>query len=55
MWTQIARHITQTTEKPFEIEKSHPVSGGCINQGYAVSGNGLIYFVKINQANHALS
>ena len=51
MWTQIARHITQTTEKPFEIEKSHPVSGGCINQGYAVSGNGLIYFVKINQAN----
>ncbi|MFM7475077.1 MAG: fructosamine kinase family protein [Microcystis aeruginosa] len=39
------------TEKPFEIEKSHPVSGGCINQGYAVSGNGLIYFVKINQAN----
>ncbi|MBD2622315.1 fructosamine kinase family protein [Microcystis flos-aquae FACHB-1344] len=51
MWTQIARHITQTTEKPFEIEKSHPVSGGCINQGYAVTGNGLIYFVKINQAN----
>lgn len=51
MWTQIARHIAQTTEKPFEIEKSHPVSGGCINQGYAVSGNGLIYFVKINQAN----
>ena len=51
MWTQIARHIAQTTEKPFEIEKSHPVSGGCINQGYAVSGNSLIYFVKINQAN----
>ena len=51
MWTQIARHITQTTEKPFEIEKSRPVSGGCINQGYAVTGNGLIYFVKINQAN----
>ena len=51
MWTQIARHFTQTTEKPFEIENSHPVSGGCINQGYAVSGNGLIYFVKINQAN----
>lgn len=51
MWTQIARHIAQTTEKPFEIEKSRPVSGGCINQGYAVSGNGLIYFVKINQAN----
>ncbi|CCI16252.1 conserved hypothetical protein [Microcystis aeruginosa PCC 9806] len=51
MWTQIARHITQTREKPFEIEKSRPVSGGCINQGYAVSGNGLIYFVKINQAN----
>ncbi|MCA2699691.1 MAG: fructosamine kinase family protein [Microcystis sp. M090S1] len=51
MWTQIARHIAQTTEKPFEIEKSRPVSGGCINQGYAVTGNGLIYFVKINQAN----
>ncbi|NCS21056.1 MAG: fructosamine kinase family protein [Microcystis aeruginosa G11-06] len=33
------------------MEKSRPVSGGCINQGYAVTGNGLIYFVKINQAN----
>ncbi|MFM7475076.1 MAG: fructosamine kinase family protein, partial [Microcystis aeruginosa] len=33
------------------MSKGFSVSGGCINQGYAVSGNGLIYFVKINQAN----
>lgn len=50
MWNQIARHIAEVTEKPFDIEKTRSVSGGCINQGYSVMGHGSIYFVKINDA-----
>ncbi|HAC63580.1 MAG TPA: hypothetical protein DCF68_08580 [Cyanothece sp. UBA12306] len=50
MWTQIAEHITQTTGRNFEIKKQRSVSGGCINQGYALTGEEVTYFVKINQA-----
>lgn len=50
MWTQIAEQITQATGKSFQIEKTRPVSGGCINQGYAVSDSEQTYFVKVNSA-----
>jgi fructosamine-3-kinase len=50
MWDRIAEQISQMTGKPFSIEKTRPVSGGCINQGYSVSGDGQTYFVKINDA-----
>lgn len=58
MWTEIAQHITKKTEREFSINNRRPVSGGCINQGYAVSdgdafGKGKAlrtYFVKLNQA-----
>ena len=50
MWTQIAEHISQVTEEEFKVEKHRSVSGGCINQGYALTGNGLTYFVKVNHA-----
>lgn len=50
MWKQIAREISQATETSFEIENTHSVGGGCINQAYKVSGNGSSYFVKFNQA-----
>jgi fructosamine-3-kinase len=50
MWTQIAEHISQATDTNFAIENRRSVSGGCINQGYALTGNGATYFVKINQA-----
>lgn len=50
MWTAIAQQISQAIQQPFEIEQKRSVSGGCINQGYTVSGKGLSYFVKINQA-----
>ena len=49
MWTQIAAHISQTQPK-FEIVSHRPVSGGCINQGYAVSDGKRAYFVKLNEA-----
>lgn len=50
MWNQIADRISQVSSTKFQVESSRSVSGGCINQGYAVTGNGLTYFVKINQA-----
>lgn len=50
MWNQIAEQIKQATGKPFQVENTRPVSGGCINQGYAVSSGEQTYFIKINNA-----
>lgn len=50
MWTQIAQQIAQATEQEFSVQNHRSVSGGCINQGYAVSNGKLSYFVKLNQA-----
>lgn len=50
MWNQIAEHISQVTKETFRIDNRRSVSGGCINQGYALKGENSVYFVKINQA-----
>jgi fructosamine-3-kinase len=50
MWTQIAQAITEATGQDFAIANTKSVGGGCINQGYQVSGNSTEYFVKLNQA-----
>jgi fructosamine-3-kinase len=50
MWTDIAQHISQATGKEFSVNNHRSVSGGCINQGYAVTGNDHTYFVKLNSA-----
>ena len=50
MWNEIAREISQVTREKFTIDNHRSVSGGCINQGYKVTGNGCTYFVKLNQA-----
>ncbi len=50
MWTQIAEQISRVTGEKFQIDDRRSVSGGCINQGYALTGNNCTYFVKINQA-----
>ena len=50
MWKEIGDRISQVTGKSFEIESHRSVSGGCINQGYKVTGNGQTYFVKLNRA-----
>ncbi|MGK7892721.1 MAG: fructosamine kinase family protein, partial [Xenococcus sp. (in: cyanobacteria)] len=39
------------TNTSFEVSNTRSVGGGCINQGYKVSGNDRDYFVKVNQAN----
>ncbi|MDF5722181.1 MAG: fructosamine kinase family protein [Rhizonema sp. PD37] len=50
MWTEIDAHISQVTGEEFHSLHRRSVSGGCINQGYAVCCDQLTYFVKINQA-----
>ena len=50
MWTEIEAHISQVTGEKFYSSQRGSVSGGCINQGYAVSDGQRTYFVKLNQA-----
>lgn len=50
MWTQITDHISNITGKSFFVNNSRSVSGGCINQGYAISSDTDTYFVKLNSA-----
>lgn len=50
MWTQIDARITQLTGEKFISSQQRSVSGGCINQGYAISDGQRTYFVKLNQA-----
>ena len=50
MWDKIAAHISEATGDTFSIENRRSVSGGCINQGYAISSSARTYFAKINQA-----
>nr|WP_228014285.1 fructosamine kinase family protein [Fortiea sp. LEGE XX443] len=50
IWTEIDAHISQVTGEKFHTQQRHSVSGGCINQGYAVSNAEITYFVKLNQA-----
>ncbi|BAZ42835.1 hypothetical protein NIES4101_88050 [Calothrix sp. NIES-4101] len=50
MWTEIDSHISQVTNNQFETRQKKTVSGGCINQGYAISNGQCTYFVKLNQA-----
>ncbi|HEY9815150.1 MAG TPA: fructosamine kinase family protein [Candidatus Obscuribacterales bacterium] len=50
MWTDIATHISQTTDSPFQVKHHRPVGGGCINQAYALDGGDRAFFVKLNQA-----
>ncbi|BCL36883.1 fructosamine kinase family protein [Nostoc sp. MS1] len=50
MWTEIDVHISRVIGEKFQSQQRRSVSGGCINQGYAVSDRTLTYFVKLNQA-----
>ncbi|MCC3408024.1 MAG: fructosamine kinase family protein [Microcoleus sp. PH2017_10_PVI_O_A] len=53
MWHKIAAHISETTGESFSIDNRRSVSGGCINQGYAINSSTRTYFAKINQASQA--
>lgn len=49
-WSEISHNISRVTGKAFTVNQSRSVSGGCINQGYAISSDTDTYFVKLNQA-----
>ena len=51
MWDNIAARISEVTGEKFSIDSRRSVSGGCINQGYAISSSSSrTYFAKINEA-----
>ncbi|MFM6155096.1 MAG: fructosamine kinase family protein, partial [Sphaerospermopsis kisseleviana] len=50
MWQEIDHHISQVTGQKFQTSQHSSVSGGCINQGYAISNDKITYFVKLNKA-----
>lgn len=50
MWTEIAQHISQVIGTKFSLDSRRSVSGGCINQGYAITDGNCTYFVKFNSA-----
>ena len=49
MWEQITKAISEKTGKPFQLEKTLSIGGGCINQAYQLLGKNDRYFVKLNQ------
>lgn len=53
MWTEIAIAISKAIDRPFEIQQTRSVGGGCINQGYRLSSQDSSYFVKVNSASQA--
>lgn len=50
MWDDIATHISQATQQPFQITHRRSVGGGSINQAYALSDGNRAYFLKLNEA-----
>lgn len=50
MWDKIAGHISEVTAEKFQINDRRSLSGGCINQGYAIASNTRTYFAKLNRA-----
>ncbi len=53
LWQEIANHIATVRGREFIIENQRSVSGGCINDGYCISGSGQKYFVKLNRPNQS--
>ena len=48
-WPEIDHHISQITGEKFVSNQHLSISGGCINQSYAISNSKITYFVKLNQ------
>ena len=50
-WDAIAAAIGHVTQASFELARATPLSGGCINQTWRVTGrDGAHYFIKLNDA-----
>ncbi len=49
-WEAVAASIAAATDSAFRICDRAAVGGGCINQGYRITGGSAVYFVKLNRA-----
>jgi fructosamine-3-kinase len=52
MWNQIAAEISKVTGEKFTIENRRTISGGSINQSYAIADEHRTYFLKLNNVSH---
>ncbi|MCU7940483.1 MAG: fructosamine kinase family protein [gamma proteobacterium symbiont of Bathyaustriella thionipta] len=51
-WQHISDHISQTLNKPFQIQQKKSIGGGSINSAYQVTGDdNQQFFIKLNNAN----
>lgn len=53
MWNQIAAEISEVIGEQFTIENRRTISGGSINQSYAISDDHRTYFLKLNSTSHS--
>ena len=53
LWQAIENGIGAATGRVFRADRRGGLSGGCINQAFAVEGDGRRYFVKLNDAAYA--
>lgn len=49
-WHALSQQLATVTGRPFSVERTTAIGGGCINETYLIEGNGQRYFVKLNNA-----
>jgi fructosamine-3-kinase len=49
MWKSIIQNISTATDRPFCLESSRSINGGCINQSYLLTDGSQQYFAKLNR------
>ena len=54
LWSDISLQISDSINKPFNIIKTLPISGGCINQAYCIEDTNCSFFVKLNKIDSLL-
>jgi protein-ribulosamine 3-kinase len=50
LWQKISSRISHAIDQPFAAVQVKPLAGGCINSASRIEGNGLSFFVKLNDA-----
>ena len=50
LYQAIAAGIEQRVDRPFKLERSRSVGGGCINRTVLLEGSDQRYFIKLNQS-----
>jgi fructosamine-3-kinase len=50
LWQAISTRISRAIDQPFAAVHVKPVGGGCINSACRIEGDGLAFFVKLNNA-----